>query len=224
MIYGKPFYKRVDTGNLEISRHPVMGLQLCSGSSHDQIILAPVILLNQYVISLWNRLTEIQGNIGIASIKLCKEVIKENLHIKCLLSTVGKDGRYALDIASNTWLNKTGSCCCRYNLLLGYSIVVGLKSKPPIVLEPMSSVLCSKYTLGVTHNAECCPQNDDALAKGMEACGAARIVGRTFQGEDEKCSFTHLVTNDDASVRKGTRMMKADHGTQAGKRHQTPDF
>jgi hypothetical protein len=36
----------------------------------------------------------------------------------------------------------------------------------------------------------------------MEAAGAAKIVRRIFANEGDKCYVTHLVTDDDSSVRK----------------------
>jgi hypothetical protein len=51
IIDGKPCYKRVNAGDLEINRHSVMGLQLCSGSRHDGSILAAGIL-NLYIIPM----------------------------------------------------------------------------------------------------------------------------------------------------------------------------
>jgi hypothetical protein len=72
--------------NLEINRHLVviMGLSLCSGDIYDGTIL--VALLNLNDTPILKRWTEIQENIGLALIKVGKEVLKEKLHIKCLLS------------------------------------------------------------------------------------------------------------------------------------------
>jgi hypothetical protein len=36
----------------------------------------------------------------------------------------------------------------------------------------------------------------------MEAAGAAKIVCQLFANEESKCYISHLVTNDDSSVRK----------------------
>jgi hypothetical protein len=72
----------------------------------------------------------------------------------------------------------------------------------------MSSV-CSKCRRKVEHYPECCPKNYEGSAKGMEACGAARIVDgaarivdRLFQQEEDKCYVACMVTDDDISVRK----------------------
>jgi hypothetical protein len=36
----------------------------------------------------------------------------------------------------------------------------------------------------------------------MEAAGAAKIVCRLFAKEEDKCYISHLITDDDSSVRK----------------------
>jgi hypothetical protein len=44
--------------------------------------------------------------------------------------------------------------------------------------------------------------NYDGSSKGMEAAGAAKIVCRLFANEEDECYISHLITNDDSSVRK----------------------
>jgi hypothetical protein len=55
------------------------------------------------------RWTELQETLAKVVIKIGEEVLEENLHIECLLSPLDHEGRYALDIASDTCWDKRGS-------------------------------------------------------------------------------------------------------------------
>jgi hypothetical protein len=63
-------------------------------------------------------------------------------------------------------------------------------------------MVCIKCKKGHQHKAAVCPKNYDGSLKGMEAAGAAKIVCWLFANEEEKCYISHLVTDDDSSVRK----------------------
>jgi hypothetical protein len=92
---------------------------------------------------------EVQELVGKFIIQVGEEVLKENLHIECMLSPVGDDGRHTLDIARNTRWDKRGSTR-RYDLLSGCAVAFGLRLGLPIDIETMFSV-CSKCRRGVAH-------------------------------------------------------------------------
>jgi hypothetical protein len=73
-----------------------------------------------------------------------------------------------------------------------------LKLELPIGIEVMSSI-CIKCTKGHEHDPDVCPKNYTGSAKGMEADG---VVIRLWSNEKDKCYITHLVTDEDSSVRK----------------------
>jgi hypothetical protein len=146
------------------------------------------------------RWTKVQEVLGKVIIEIGVEVLQENLHIECALSPIGVDGRRALDVASDTRWDKRGSSR-RYDSLSGCSVAFGLRSELPIGIEVMSCI-CIKCKKGHVHEAAVCPRNYDGSSKGMEAGGAAKIVYRLFANEEEKCYISHLVTDDDSSVRK----------------------
>jgi hypothetical protein len=127
-------------------------------------------------------------------------VLQENLYIECQLSSLGEGGRYALDVASDTRWDKWGSTR-HYDLLSGCSVAFGLRANLPIGIEPMSSA-CIKCSKGIEHDADVCSRNYEGSSKGMEAAGAAKIVKRLFENEENKCYVANLVTDDDSSVRK----------------------
>jgi hypothetical protein len=195
---GHPFATRVNAGDFEINRRLHLGLQLCGGGRQDGNIIAGMLNLN--VNPMKAKWTEAQEMIGNVIINVGEEVLEENLHIECLLSPVGDDGRSALDVASDTRWDKRGSSR-KYNSLSGCSTAFGLRSELPIGIEVMSQV-CIKCTKGIDHDPDICPKNYTGSAKGMEAAGAARIVCRLFANENDKCYIAHLVTDDDSSVRK----------------------
>jgi hypothetical protein len=145
------------------------------------------------------RWTEVQESLAKAIIQVGSEVLEENLHIECLLSPAGMDGRYALNVASDTRWDKRGSTR-RYDLLSGCSVAFGLRSNLPIGIEAMSSV-CIKCTKGIDHYPDVCPKNYTGSAKGMEATDAAKNVSRLFANGEDKCYVANLVTDDDSSVR-----------------------
>ena len=195
---GTPFYNRVNAGDLQLNRRFVMGMQLCGIGRHDGTILAGMLDVN--VSAMINRWTAIQDIVGAAIETVGREVLEENLYIECQLSPVGAGGRSALAIASDTRWDKRGSGR-KYDSLSGCSVALGLRSQLVLELEPMSSI-CSSCARGVEHQDNLCPKNYDGSAKGMEACGAARIAERLFANEECKCYIAFLVTDDDASVRK----------------------
>jgi hypothetical protein len=146
------------------------------------------------------RWTEVQELLGLAIIEVGEQVLDENLHIECQLSPVGKGGRRALDVASDTRWDKRGSSR-RYDSVSGCSVAFGLRSALPIGIEAMSTV-CIKCTKGTEHDDVLCPKNYEGSSKGMEAMGAVRIVRRLFENLKHNCYVAHLVTDDDSSVRK----------------------
>jgi hypothetical protein len=195
---GQPYGTRVNTGDFVLNRRLMLGLQLCGDGRQEGKILAGMLNLN--VNPMKQRWTEVQEILGKVVIQIGVEVLAENLHIECLLSPVGVDGRHALDIASDTRWDKRGSSR-RYDSLSGCSVAFGLRSDLPVGIEVMSMV-CLKCKKGHQHEAAVCPMNYDGSSKGMEAAGAAKIVCRMFANEEDKCCISHLVTDDDSSVRK----------------------
>jgi hypothetical protein len=65
----------------------------------------------------------------------------------------------------------------------------------------MSSI-CIKCKKDHQDEAAVCPRNYDGSLKGMEAAGKAKIVCQLFVNDEDKCYISHLVTDDDLSVRK----------------------
>jgi hypothetical protein len=104
---GKPFATRLNSGDFELNRRLQLGLRLCGDGRQDANILAGMLKLN--VNPIRRRWTEIQEVLGRAIMKVGEEVLGENLGIECLLSPVGAEGRYALDVASDTLWDKRGS-------------------------------------------------------------------------------------------------------------------
>jgi hypothetical protein len=82
----------------------MLGLQLCGDGRQERKILAGMLNLN--VNPMKQRWTEVQEILAKAVIKIGVEVLEENLHIECLLSPVGANGRRALDVASDTRWDK----------------------------------------------------------------------------------------------------------------------
>jgi hypothetical protein len=194
----KPIGNRLNSGDFEINKRLHLGLQLCGNGRHDGAILAGMLKLN--VNPMRKRWTEVQESLSKAIIQIGGEVLDENLHIECLHSPTGKDGRYALDVASDTRWDKRGSTR-RYDSLSGCSVAFGLRTNLPVGIEAMSQV-CIKCSKGIVHDDDVCPKNYVGSAKGMEATGAARIVSRLFANVQNKCYVANLVTDDDSSVRK----------------------
>jgi hypothetical protein len=161
-------------------------------------VIAGMLKLN--VNPMHRRWTDVQEEVGVVIVKVGNEVLEENLHIECMLSPVGNQGRRASDVASDTRWDKRGSTR-RYDSLLGYAAAFGLRSNLPIGMEVMSSI-CIKCKKGVEHDESLCPKNYDGSAKGMEASGAAKIVRRIFENINDKCYVSRLVTDDDSLVRK----------------------
>jgi hypothetical protein len=195
---GNPYQNRVNSGDFELNRRYQLGLQLCGAGRQDGSVIAGMLKLN--VNPLRRRWTGIQETLAKAIIKVGTEVLEENLHIECQLSPIGEGGRFALEVASDTRWDKRGSTR-RYDSLSGCSVAFGLRANLPIGIEPMSSV-CIKCSKGIDHEPDVCPRNYEGSAKGMEATGAAIIVKRLFENEDNKCYVARLVTDDDSSVRK----------------------
>jgi hypothetical protein len=104
LVAGRPFSMRVNSGNFQINRRLQLGLQLCGDGRQDGKILAGMLNLNVWPMQRW--WTEVQELVGKFIIQVGEEVLKENLHIECLLSPVGDDGRHTLDIASDTRWDK----------------------------------------------------------------------------------------------------------------------
>jgi hypothetical protein len=145
------------------------------------------------------RWTDMQETVGRAIIQVGETaVLEENLHIECMLCPIGHNGRYALDVASDMHWDKRGR---RYDSLSGCSVSVGLRADLPLGIEPLSSV-CIKCKNETPHDGTVCPKNYHGFSKGMQAHGAAKIVRRLFENEKHKCYVTHLVTDNDSSVRK----------------------
>jgi hypothetical protein len=91
-------------------------------------------MLNLNVRPMQRRWTEVQELVGKFIIQVGEEVLKENLHIECMLSPVGDDGRHALDIASDTRWDKRGSTR-RYDSLSGCAVAFGLRLGLPIDID-----------------------------------------------------------------------------------------
>jgi hypothetical protein len=188
----------VNAGDFEIYHRLHLGLQLCGDGRQEANVIAGMMKLN--VNPMQRRWTDVQEEVGVVIIQVGNEVLEENLHIECMLSPVGNQGRRALDVASDTHWDKRGSTR-RYDSLSGCTVTFGLKSNLPIGMEAMSSI-CIKCKKGLEHNESLCPKNYDGSAKGMEASGAATIVRRIFENIHDKCYVSRLVTDDDSSVRK----------------------
>jgi hypothetical protein len=193
----KPTGNRLNSGDFEINKRLHLGLQLGGSGRQDGAILAGMLKLN--VNPMRARWAEVQESLAKAIIKIGGEVLNENLHIECMHSPVGVDGRYALDVASDTRWDKRGSIR-RYNSLSGCSVAFGLRTNLPIGIEAMSQV-CIKCTKGIVHDDDVCPKNYAGSAKGMEATGMAKIVSRLFANVEDKCYVANLVTDDGSSVR-----------------------
>jgi hypothetical protein len=198
VVPGQRYSIKTNAGDFQINRRLIMALQLFGSGRHGGSIVTGMLNLN--VNPMLARWTDYQDTIGKAIIQIGKDVVKENLQIECDLSPVGKDGRKALDVAADTRWDKRGSGR-KYDSLSGCSVAMGLKSQLPIGIEPMSTV-CNKCRLKITHDADCCPKNYDGSAKGMEACGQARICTDIYSDEELWAYIATLITDDDASVRK----------------------
>jgi hypothetical protein len=194
----EPIGNRLNCGDFEIKKRLHLGLQLGGSGKQEWAILAGMLKLN--VNPMGARWIQVQESLAKAIIQIGGEVLDENLHIECMHSPLGQDGRYALDVASDTRWDKRGSTR-RYDSLSGCSVAFGLRTNLPIGIEDMSQV-CIKFKNGLLHDDDVCPKNYAGSAKGMEATGAARIVSRLFQNVDDKCYVANLVTDDDSSVRK----------------------
>jgi hypothetical protein len=194
----QPIGNRLNCGDFEINKRLHLGLQMGGNGRQEGAILAGMLKLN--VNPMGARWTEVQESLAKAIIQIGGEVLDENLHIECMHSPLGQDGRYALDVASDTCWDKRGSTR-RYDSLSGCSVAFGLKTNLPIGIEAMSQV-CIKCKKGLVHDDNVCPKNYAGSSKGMEATGAARIVSRLFQNVDDKCYVANLVTDDDSSVQK----------------------
>jgi hypothetical protein len=68
------------------------------------------------------RWTEVQELVGKFIIQVGEEVLRESLHMECLVSPVGNDGCHTLDNASDTRWDKRGSTR-RCNSLSGCTVV-----------------------------------------------------------------------------------------------------
>jgi hypothetical protein len=194
---GKPFQNRLNSADFEINRRFHLGLQLCGSGGHDGAVIAGMLKIN--VNPMQKQWTRLQETLAKAIIKVGTEVLDENLYIECQFNPKGEDGRYTLEVASDTRWDKRGSTR-RYNSLSGCSVAFGLRAKLPIGIETMSSV-CIKCTKGILHDADVCPKNYQGSSKGMEVTGAAAIVKRLFENVYHKCYVANLVTDDDSSVR-----------------------
>jgi hypothetical protein len=103
------------------------------------------------------RWTKVQEDIGRVIIEIGEQLLDENLHIECLLSSLGEGGRHALDVASDTRWDKRGGTH-QYNSLSGCALAFGLRSNLLIGIKPMSSV-CIKCKKGIEHAGNTCPKN-----------------------------------------------------------------
>jgi hypothetical protein len=186
---GTAYSNRVNSGDFEINRRFILGLQLCGNDRHDGMILGGMLKLN--VNPMFKRWTEIQETLAKVVIQIGEEVLKENLHIECMLSPRGEDGRYALDVASDTRWDKRGSSR-RYDSPSGCSVAFGLRAHLPIGIEAMSQI-CIKCKKGIDHANDLCPKNYGGSSKGVEASGAAKIVKRLFSNEVDPCYVTNLL-------------------------------
>jgi hypothetical protein len=103
----KPFGTRVNAGDFEINRRLQLGLQLCGDSRQEANVIAGMLKLN--VNPMQRRWTDVQEELGVVIIQVGNEVLDQNLHIECMLSPVGNQGRCALDVASDTRWDKRGA-------------------------------------------------------------------------------------------------------------------
>ena len=196
---GRTVRARVNAGDFEINRWFQLGQQLWGDGRQEGKIIAGVLYLN--LNPMKNKWSDVQDLIGKVIIDVGDEILEENLHIERLLSPVGNSGCRALDVASDTRRDKGGSSLA-YDSLSGCSVTFGLQSQLPIGIEAMPHQVCISCTKGTLRDANMCPKNYVGSAKGMEAAGAAKIECRLFINEKDKCYITHLVTDNDSSVRK----------------------
>ena len=190
---GQAYRNRVNATDFSVNQKLLLSLQL-SGSGRTEAKIIPG-MLNLANNPMAARITDMQHDLGLAILKVGKEVLRENLEKEKNLSPVGVDGNKNLSVSNDARWDKR-SAGRRYDSMSGCSVMNGNRTGLTIGLEPMSMtcVMCENNT---PHDADVCAHNYEGTAKGMEATGAARLVKRLF--EEGTVYVGEYVSDDDSS-------------------------
>ena len=192
---GQAYRNRVNETDFSVNQKLLLSLQM-SGSGRTEAKIIPG-MLNLANNPMSARITDMQQELGLAIVKIGKEVLRENLEKEKNLSPVGVDGNKNLSVSNDARWDKR-SAGRSYDSMSGCSVMNGNRTGLTIGLEPMS-MTCMMCENNTPHDAEVCSHNYEGTSKGMEATGAARLVKRLF--EEGNVYVGEYVSDDDSSSR-----------------------